>query len=212
MVSVRAGYDAWAATYDHDANATRDLDATVLRATDLPLDGAMVVELGAGTGKNTAYLATRAARVVALDLSAAMLAAAAARGLGGHVAFIAHDITTPWPVADAAADLVTANLVLEHVADLVPVFAEAARVLRPEGLMAVSELHPYRQLRGAGARFADGDGDVRIDAHVHSVAAYVGGGLAAGLVLRSVAEPGDGGVPRLLQLVFAKPRVDPPVF
>jgi hypothetical protein len=30
-LAVQVAYDAWAATYDQDANATRDLDAVVLQ-------------------------------------------------------------------------------------------------------------------------------------------------------------------------------------
>jgi trans-aconitate methyltransferase len=72
-ISVQAAYDAWAATYDSDVNSTRDLDAQVLRSVSLPLDNAVVIEFGAGTGKNTSYLASRARCVLCLDLSAEML-------------------------------------------------------------------------------------------------------------------------------------------
>jgi malonyl-CoA O-methyltransferase len=213
-VSVRDAYAAWAAIYDANDNRTRDADAAVLRAAMLPLDGASVVEIGAGTGKNTAYLATRAAHVVALDMSAAMLARAARRALGSHVTLIEHDVTLPWPVPDASADIVVGNLVLEHVATLAPVFGQARRVLRPGGLLYLAELHPYRQWRGAGARFQTADGeDVRVEAYVHAVSDYVTAGLEAGLILVGLREvddaaPADGDAaapPRLLQLTFAAP-------
>ena len=45
-------YDAWAPSYDTDQNATRDLDAIVLRQAALAIEGRDVLELGAGTGKN----------------------------------------------------------------------------------------------------------------------------------------------------------------
>jgi SAM-dependent methyltransferase len=213
-VPVRQAYAGWAESYDTDANATRDLDAALLRRAALPLDGAEVVEFGAGTGKNTAYLAARAASVIALDLSEAMLERARRRGLGDHVRFVTHDVTRPWPLAAGAADLVIGNLVLEHVADFRPVFAEARRVLRPGGLLYVAELHPYRQLRGAGARFRGAAGEVRVEAYVHAVSDYVSAALAAGLALTGMAQVGDEdrpagaepALPRLLQLSFAAPR------
>ncbi len=126
-VPARAAYEAWAATYDTQANATRDLDAAVLRAAGLPLNGQTIIEIGAGTGKNTAYLAAHASSVLSLDLSAAMLARARERVPGGHVRFVEHDITRPWPAADGQAGIVVGNLVLEHVAALHPVLAEAHR-------------------------------------------------------------------------------------
>lgn len=92
-IPVRAAYDKWAASYDSDENTTRDLDAQVLRAAALPLDDASVIEFGAGSGKNTLYLASRARRVRSLDLSPGMLDRARSRGLGDHVTFVEHDVT-----------------------------------------------------------------------------------------------------------------------
>lgn len=205
---VRSGYGRWAASYDADVNATRDLDAAVLRATALPLDGASVVEFGAGTGKNTAYLAAWAATVVALDLSDGMLAKARARVTAPHVRFVQHDITTRWPVPEASADLVIGTLVLEHIAACEPVFAEARRVLRPLGLMVLCELHPYRQWRGAGARIAGPDGETPVRTVVHTTAEFVTEALTAGFAVTGMAEIGDGPrddpsiLPRLLQLIL----------
>lgn len=210
-VPVRDAYDDWARTYDHDANPTRDLDARVLRAAALQLAGARVIEFGAGTGKNTAHLAAGARSVLALDLSPAMLDRARARALGAHVRFAEHDITRPWPAADGAADIVVGNLVLEHIADLRPVFTEVRRVLRQGGSFYMCELHPYRQLRGSVARFARAGGETRVQAFVHTTAEYVMTALAAGFVLTEMAEPGDEtsapdapepAMPRLLALTF----------
>lgn len=150
-IPTRDAYEHWARTYDTAENRTRDLDALVLRGTELPLSGARVIEFGAGTGKNTEYLAENAASVLALDFSPAMLERARARGLGEHVTFAEQDITQPWPAGDASADLVVGNLVLEHVEDLSPVYAEIGRVLKPGGILFISELHPDRQARGSQA-------------------------------------------------------------
>ena len=212
-VPVRAAYERRAASYDSDPNATRDLDAALLRAADLPLDGARVVEIGAGTGKNTPHLAARAACVVALDLSAAMLDRARRHVRDPHVRFVEHDVTRRWPVGDGEADVVVGNLVLEHVRELSPVFREAARALRPGGILYLCEIHPYRQLRGSVARFPTAEGEARIEAYAHGTADYVGGAFAAGFELVSIAEPtapevradGDGlPVPRLLQMIFRR--------
>src|SRR5207249_2978901 len=99
---VAGAYDRWALTYDADQNATRDLAAVVLRRQPLALGGRAVVEIGCGTGANTAWLAERAARVIALDFSAAMLAQARERVPGSHVEFVSHDVCQPWPLADAS--------------------------------------------------------------------------------------------------------------
>lgn len=211
-IPASGAYRDWAAIYDSNENRTRDLDALVLRGADLPLDGAAAIEFGAGTGKNTVHLAERAASVLALDLSPAMLDKARARGLADHVRFLEHDITRPWPAGDGSADLVVGNLVLEHVRDLAPVFAEIARVLKPGGTAFISELHPDRQARGSQARF-ERDGEMAlVEAYVHSLSDYVTEAEAAGLALTGINEAIEADVeisettpPRILALTFARP-------
>jgi len=206
---VARAYDRWAASYDADPNATRDLDAEIVRRAPLAVDGGDVLELGCGTGKNTAWLAERARTVVALDFSAGMLARARERVRTASVSFVRHDVRDPWPVPGAACDVVIGNLVLEHVEELAPVYREAARVLRPGGRLFLCELHPYRQWRGGQARFTDeATGEaVRVTAYVHTAAEYVNAGLAAGLTLRHLGEWLEPGAPtdappRLLSVLF----------
>lgn len=211
-IPARTAYERWAAIYDSNDNLTRDLDAQVLRGADLPLNGAFVVELGAGTGKNTDFIAGHARRIVALDLSPAMLEKARERTPGDHVHFIEHNILKPWPVEDGDADLVIGNLVLEHVEALAPVFTEAARVLRPGGLLFISELHPERQKRGSQARFEE-DGEARfVEAYTHTLSDYVMAGEGAGLELSGIQEAIEAEAaddpetpPRILALTFEKP-------
>ncbi len=215
---VAHAYDRWAASYDVDRNATRDLDAHVLRHAPLDLADRDVLELGCGTGKNTLWLAEHARTVLALDFSAGMLAQARDR-LGGaaHVRFAQHDVRQPWPAPAAGADVVVGNLVLEHVERLAPVYAEAARVLRPGGRLWLCELHPERQRRGGQAHFTDAatGGTVHVPAHRHTVGEYVNDGIAAGLVLRHLGEWLEEGAPpdappRLLSVLFAKPGAAAP--
>lgn len=209
---VAGAYDRWAASYDADVNPTRDLDALVLRSSGLELGGADVLELGCGTGKNTAWLARAARQVVALDFSPAMLERARSRPPTGRVHFVRHDVRQPWPVRSSSTDAVIGNLVLEHVAELGPIFTEAARVLRPGGRLFLCEFHPFRQWGGRQARFTDpATGEmVHVQAHVHTVSDYVNGGLAAGLRLLHLGETLEAGaapdaLPRLLSLLFQRP-------
>lgn len=211
MSDVSRAYDRWAEVYDDDRNATRDLDAWVVRNAPLRIEGRRVLEIGCGTGKNTAWLAEHAAHVTAMDFSEGMLARARERVAGRGVTFVRHDVREPWPLDDASADVVIGNLVLEHVADLAPVYAEAARVLTPGGELFFCELHPFRQWRGGQAHFTDpASGEtVHVTAHVHTVAEYVNGGIAAGLAPRELGEwlepgaPADA-FPRLLSLRFGR--------
>ena len=208
---VARAYDRWSQQYDDDRNATRDLDARVVRASPLHIAGARVLELGCGTGKNSEWLVEHARELVALDFSPGMLDVARRRVASDHARFVEHDITRPWPVAPSSIDVVIGNLVLEHVRDLGPIYAEAARVLRPGGELFLCELHPYRQLRGGQAHFEDAETNetVPVTAYVHSVSEYVNGGLAAGFTLRALGEHVEESArpdspPRLLSVLFSR--------
>jgi malonyl-CoA O-methyltransferase len=204
---IARAYDRWARTYDTDANTTRDLDADVLRQSSLAIDDRDVLEVGCGTGKNTRWLAERARRVVAMDFSPGMLDVARGRVPSERVTLVQHDIRERWPVDDASVDLVIGNLILEHVANVAPIFAEAARVLRPGGVMYCCELHPYRQLRGGQAHFTDEwSGEVVFaPAFQHTIAEYVNAAIASGLSIQRLDEWTETGaaspaIPRLLSL------------
>lgn len=202
-------YDRWAVRYDSEPNATRDLDAAVLRRSSLRVRGRDVVELGAGTGKNTRWLADEARHLTAMDFSAGMLAEARRQLRAPNVEFLEHDVCVAWPLEASSADVVAGNLILEHVRDLAPVMGESARVLRAGGQLYLSELHPYRQLLGGQAHFTDPHTRraVHVPAFLHSVSEYVSTGLAAGFVLRELgewleADAAANDPPRLLTLLF----------
>jgi ubiquinone/menaquinone biosynthesis C-methylase UbiE len=208
---VADAYDRWSRQYDDDQNATRDLDAFVLRQVPLHLTGARVLEVGCGTGKNSAWLASQARELIALDFSPGMLDVARRRVRSSTARFVEHDITRAWPADPETVDVVVGNLVLEHVRDLAPVFREAARVLRVGGQFFFCELHPYRQLRGGQAHFVDQHTDetVQVAAYQHTVSEYVTEALGAGFVLRALGEwlepdAAAGTPPRLLSLLLER--------
>ena len=97
------------------------------------LNGSRVYDVAAGTGIASRQLAERGARVVALELSGAMLAKLAADSPGIHVVQgSAHAL----PFADRSADMITCAQAW-HWMDKARAVAEARRVLRPGGLLAI---------------------------------------------------------------------------
>lgn len=206
-VDVKTGYDAWARTYDEMGNSTRDLDAMALRQTLACLSAGHVLELGCGTGKNTTWLAKQFDHVTAIDFSAGMLNLARQKTTTENVEFYQNDISKPWPAESSKFDLVTCNLVLEHIADLHFIYKEAGRVLRPGGQIFLCELHPYRQHKGGQAQYFSKTGDnVPIATYVHSLAEFINEAVAVDLIVSSVREwhaPSDD-IPRLLSLLLVR--------
>ena len=110
-------------------------------------------DLGCGTGAASAALAPFVARVVAVDNSAAMLAAARRRLAGfDNVELRRGDLET-LPIGDAELDAAALTLVLPYLAEPARALAETARVLKPGGRVLVTDLlphdrEPYRQQLG----------------------------------------------------------------
>lgn len=102
-----------------------------------------VLELGSGSGANAAALLESypAARLTASDVDPAMLAAARRRlGSFGERARVHQADATALPFDDASFDAVVSLIMLHHVIDWEEMLAEAARVLRPGGLLAGYDL------------------------------------------------------------------------
>jgi ubiquinone/menaquinone biosynthesis C-methylase UbiE len=206
-MSVRDAYNTWSASYDSDRNLTRDLDAIVTRDLLSQRRYRAILELGCGTGKNTALLVRLGERVQALDFSAGMIAQAQAKIAAEHLSFALADLTERWPCADRSVDLIVCNLVLEHIADLDWIFAEAARVLLPDGQFFLCELHPFKQYQGAQARFQRDQQQVLIPAFVHHISDFLKAAASHGLRLQRLDEwwhaEDQNTPPRLVSFIFA---------
>ena len=113
------------------------------------LEPSLVVgDLGCGTGQTTSALAPFVARVVAVDESEAMLAAARER-VGHHDNVdVRSGRLEALPIDDDALDVAVLSLVLHFVVDPAVVLREAARVLRPGGRLLVIDMEPHEQADG----------------------------------------------------------------
>jgi ArsR family transcriptional regulator len=131
---------------DWDEMRALDLPAAAVEAALLgllPRAGlGRLLDIGTGTGRLLEVLAPRVAGALGVDASRAMLALARARlakpGLTHCTVRLADMYRLK--LADAAFDLVVLQMVLHYAEDPAGVLAEAARVLRPGGLLLVADL------------------------------------------------------------------------
>jgi len=116
--------------------------------------GDRVVDLGSGSGMD-AFLAARhavpAGEVIGIDMTDAQLGKA--RRLAGRDGYANTRFENGYieqaPVPDGWADVVISNGVINLCDDKAAVFAEIARMLRPGGRMAISDIVTEHQLTEA---------------------------------------------------------------
>lgn len=102
-----------------------------------------VGDLGCGDGQMAALLAPQVARVVAIDASAEMLAAARERLASLPNVEVHHADLERLPLPDGSLDLALLGLVLHYLPDPARVLTEARRVLRPGGRVVVVDMVPH---------------------------------------------------------------------
>jgi SAM-dependent methyltransferase len=110
------------------------------------LAGRRVLEVGCGSAPCARWLAAQGARVVGLDLSAAMLrhAVRAAQETGISIPLVQADAGR-LPFAEGSFDLACSAFgAVPFVADSAAVMREVARVLRPGGRWVFAVTHPLR--------------------------------------------------------------------
>jgi SAM-dependent methyltransferase len=180
-VAPREGYDRWAPTYEDTVEDAMDIALLERVGIDWATVGT-VADLGCGTGRTGAWLAAQGVgEIDGVDLSPGMLEAARARGV--------HRSLREAEVGDTgleggAYDLVVSCLVDEHLADLAPLYAEAARLLRPGGRFVLVGFHPHVIIAsGMPTHFDDAESGepLAIETHLHLLSDHVAAGLAAGL-------------------------------
>jgi predicted TPR repeat methyltransferase len=143
---VRRLFDQYAGRYDAALTEhlhyrgpvlLRDAVTSALERLRRPMRFESLLDLGCGTGLAGQVFRPFAARLVGVDLSAAMIARAEAKGdydrlvVGNLAAFLSDEIAKA-----AKYDLVLAADVFVYVNDLAPVLADIARVLAPRGVVA----------------------------------------------------------------------------
>jgi ArsR family transcriptional regulator len=161
LAAIRDAREAAAETYFarhagewDDLRALHSPDAEVERAlaaalADSPLG--TVLDIGTGTGRMAELFAEGAERVVALDKNLEMLRVARAKLQhlpASRIELVQGDFAE-LPFADAGFDTVLLHQVLHFAPDPAPALAEAARVLRIGGRIAIVDFasHDREELR-----------------------------------------------------------------
>jgi predicted TPR repeat methyltransferase len=137
MENTAAQHDVYAAEYDNQVQAydchLTDVLFGLCYAFIQP--GQRMLDAGIGSGLSAELFARAGLKVSGMDFSPAMLEVCQAKGIAQELK--QHDLQQiPWPYPSGAFDHLVCCGVLHFIPDPEPVFAEARRVLREEGLFA----------------------------------------------------------------------------
>jgi ubiquinone/menaquinone biosynthesis C-methylase UbiE len=111
--------------------------------------GRIAADIGCGTGFITEGLVERGLKVIAVDSSQAMLSEMRQRFAGLDLIDYRQGETGSLPIQDNTVDYAFANMYLHHVEVPPEAIKEMARILKPKGMLIVTDLdeHCFEFLR-----------------------------------------------------------------
>lgn len=164
---IAGSFGRVAAAYEKNAVLQKTVAERLLSRLDLlKISPAWVADIGSGTGSTSRRLAARykSARIAQIDLSPQMLyqSRSGSRRIFSKQNYCCADAEN-LPLAANSIDLVFSSLTFQWCNDLDRAFAEAKRILRPNGLFMFATLGPdtLKELRSSWAAVDD-------DTHVNT--------------------------------------------
>lgn len=207
-MNVQEAYNIWSEIYDTNKNFTRDLDEKATKSVLSEIKFKNVLEIGCGTGKNTLRFEKKAEFVCAVDFSEKMLEIAKQKIKSEKVKFYKADITENWNFTNEKFDLISINLVLEHIENLDFIFKQAYEKLETNGFLFVSELHPFKQYLGSKARFEMNNQTNELKVFTHNISDFWKVAQKNNFKCLKInewkTEDEENEVPRLISFLFKK--------
>lgn len=141
VLDSKKGYNLAAPKYDKNNAYLNSFEKEELWRMIGDVDNLDILDVGAGTGRVTVRLAHEGAHVTALDVSEEMLEVLIKKS---------HKIKTivgdaeKLPCEDDSFDMIISTFVIVHLADPKRFFDEVYRVLRPDGVLIVTNINQKR--------------------------------------------------------------------
>jgi malonyl-CoA O-methyltransferase len=149
-------YALWAESYEQSCNPLLVLEERIVAPLLPPLAGAVVLDIGCGTGRWLQLLCESGALLRAgIDLSPEMLRQAARKpSLAG---LLIRGDSAELPVRDACIDFAICSFSASCIGDLQRLAGEISRVTRPGASLVLTDFHPDAVRHGWKRTFRRGE-------------------------------------------------------
>lgn len=194
-------YALWSKTYPAEAhNQLMRSEQDAMLALMPALRDKIVLDLASGTGRYGKIASQEGAKqIIGLDNSAAMLRQ-------NRMTALSLASTEALPLADQSMDVVLCGLALGHLSELQTSMKEISRVMKPNGIALISDVHPYQFLNGAQRTFISEQGShYAVEHYVHHISDYFAVGQQCQLFITGLLEPCIvDNIPAVLVIRFQK--------
>jgi malonyl-CoA O-methyltransferase len=195
ILSPGEAYRLWAPSYDdRGKNAVLYLEEEVMvpLLSNCMLPGKNVIDFGCGTGRHVLHCQELGSTdIVGIDASIEMLSVAKEKVDPSRVRLLQASLEE-LPFTHSSFDIGIAALVLSHVKNIVGVIEGMSNLLRPGGMLLISDLHWTFNVRGWRRTFrsnATPSKRFAVQNHVHSLSDYKNAFTRAGLQVGNMMEP-----------------------
>jgi cytosine/adenosine deaminase-related metal-dependent hydrolase/ubiquinone/menaquinone biosynthesis C-methylase UbiE len=182
-------FDLWAQVYDLQANPLLALEERKVTPLLPSVSGHNILDVGCGTGRWLSKLELlEPASLTGTDCSTAMLNRAR---LKVHSTTILESCeNSELPGEDASYSLILASFVLSYLNDVAGFARQCARLLRADGCLLISDMHPATAAERGWARSFHIDGaKIEIEAHSRTLMEIISIFRGSGFEVSVVIEP-----------------------
>lgn len=184
---VASGYKAWSDTYDNNPNLLIEVEEPVVKSILKSFKKGKALDVACGTGRYSRILHDLGHKVIGVDNTPEMLQHAKSRV---PKADFIHGDVEKLPIANESVDLAICALVLTHLPSIDRTISELNRVVRLQGHIVLSDIHPWFVAIGGQAEFQDINGEKGyIFNFVHQPSRYLGTFNKLGLKITQCVEP-----------------------
>ncbi len=169
--SAESAYDLWAENYDdqpHNLMLAWDEEIFSVLLNSIDIKNKIVADVGCGTGRHWQKIFDKKPeKVVGFDVSEGMLRKLNEKFPQSETHLLSENKLRE--LQDESVDCILSTLTIAHIQDAGQALLEWNRVLKPNGMMIITDYHPAALAKGGKRTFSYREETIAIKNYVHTV-------------------------------------------